>query len=177
MSTHGVGRRAPATRGGFHGVALRPAPVVLALALGLGASGPLAGCTAIGFGVGAMVDMSSGKGPAIRLATVPNGRRVTLWLQDGREVHGRFLGTRDSLATDVAADPQPDRWTAEGRGLRPVLLVSTHSGTEQIPAASVRRVSVPVMRGKVIGMLGGAAVDALMLVLAYEAAIAVGGFD
>ena len=124
----------------------------------------ITGCAAIGFGVGTLVDMSNGKGPANRLATVHTGRRVTLWLRDGRRLHGQFLGSRDSLSET----PSPVRPIGGERSVAPiraVLLLGTSHGIQQIPIQDVRRVSVPVVRGKVIGLISGLTMDALILVL------------
>ena len=49
--------------------------------------------------------------------------------------------------------------------LRAVLLLGTFHGIQQIPIQNVRRVSVPVARGKVIGLLTGLSADTLMLLL------------
>jgi hypothetical protein len=128
----------------------------------------LTGCTAIGFGVGALADMSSGKRSADRLVTVHTGTRVTLWLRDGRKLHGQYMGSRDSLSES----PALERPIGGERSMaRPgtVLLLGTSHGIEQIPIQDVSRVSVPVARGKVIGLVSGLAVDGVLLVLFFLA--------
>jgi len=188
------------------------APLALVLLCAL-TSIQLAGCTAIGFGLGSLIDMSSGKRTPDRLTGVRTGTRITLWLRDGRKLNGRFLGTRDSLsqadptaaqitadtlaapvaadtpaapvaadtpAAPVAADPSaaphaadpPAAPNAAGPPVvrHAVLLLDTNHGIQRIPAQDVRRVSVPVARGKVIGLVTGLSFDGLMLLLLIAAA-------
>lgn len=121
----------------------------------------LTGCTAIGFGVGALADMSSGKGTAGRLVTARTGTRVTMWLRDGRRLNGRFLGSRDSLSTSLPV--RPIGGVGASAPLRAVLILDTQQGVQQIPVQDVTRVSVPVARGKVIGLVSGLAVDGVMI--------------
>jgi len=128
------------------------------------ASIQLAGCTAIGFGVGALVDMSNGKGGADRLSTVATGTTVTIWLRDGRVVHGQFQGSADSLSENPPP-PAPGGGKQSATPLRAVLLLGTSQGTQQIPVQNVSRVSVPVARGKLIGFLSGLGVDVLLLLV------------
>lgn len=133
------------------------APLVL-VALAALLSAPLTGCTAIGFGVGAIVDSSVGKGSVDRLATVRPGTRVTMWLNDGRSLDGRYLGRRDSLSETPDSTRTAVNDGAAG-SLREVILLGTDEGVRQVPSGEVRRVSVPVVSGKVIGLLTGLAVD------------------
>jgi len=114
------------------------------------------GCTAIGFAVGARVDSRAGKGGPELLTKVKVGRPVTLFLRDGRKLEGRFSGwSRDSGAALSVADSMPLREES-------VKLV-TRSGEVTIHAEEIARVSVSVSRGKVTGLLAGAAVDALAI--------------
>jgi hypothetical protein len=84
------------------------------------------------------------------------GRPVTLFLRDGRKLVGRFSGwSRDSGAALSVADSMPLREES-------VKLV-TRSGEVTIHAEEIARVSVSVSRGKVTGLLIGAAVDALAI--------------
>ena len=122
----------------------------------------MTGCTAIGFGVGALVDRSEGKGPATRLAPVHTGSRVTLWLSDGRRLEGRLLGSRDSLS-EIPPSAASIRRELPNVPLRAVLLMGTNRGVEQIPIPDVTRVSVPVAGGKVAGSISGLALDVCML--------------
>jgi len=141
----------------------RLAPLVLVLLCAL-TSIQVTGCTAIGFGIGSLTDMSSGKRTPDRLAAVQTGTRITLWLRDGRKLHGRFLGSSDSLSEN----PSPTRPNGREASMAPlgaVLLIGTRHGIQQVPIQNVRRVSVPVARGKLIGLLGGLSVDLLMILL------------
>ncbi len=115
------------------------------------------GCTAIGFGVGAMADSRAGKGGPELLMNVKVGRWVTLFLRDGRKLEGRFSGwSRDSEAASSVADSKPLREES--------VKLATRSGEVTIHPEEIARVSVSVSRGKVIGLLVGAAVDALAIV-------------
>jgi hypothetical protein len=138
------------------------------VALGALASLLLAGCTAVGFGVGALADMSSGKQTVGGLADVRTGTSVTMWLRDGRKLHGQFLGCRDSLS----AKPLPAPTEAE-LGIRvpfrAVVVLGTRSGPEQIPFDLVERISVPVHRGKWIGTVVGILGDAFVVFVAWMA--------
>jgi hypothetical protein len=138
------------------------------LALVVMAALPLTGCTAIGFGVGAMVDRSEGKGPATRLARVHTGSRVTLWLSDGRRIARRLLGSRDSLSESPLSAPSIRR-EVPTVPLRAVLLMGTNRGVERVPIREVTRVSVSVAGGKVAGTISGLAVDACMLFVFVQA--------
>ena len=134
----------------------------------------LTGCTAIGFGIGALTDRANGKGTANRLVTVHTGTSVTMWLRDGRRLDGRFLGSRDSLSeTPLTQQPIGDAGSAPP--LRAVLLVGTNRGIQQILTQDVSRVSVPVMHGKVIGLISGLALDALFVYAIYQAAEGIAG--
>jgi hypothetical protein len=124
----------------------------------------LTGCTAIGFGVGALSDMSNGKRTPDRLDTMRTGTGITLWLRDGRKLHGRFLGSCDSLS-ESSPPVRPTSGDQSGAPLRAVLLIGTGHGVRQIPIQDVSRVSVPVARGKVIGLFTGLSVDTLMFLL------------
>lgn len=122
----------------------------------------LSGCTAIGFGVGAAVDQSRGKGTADRLSKVYTGTRATLWLRDGRKLQGRVLGSSDSLS-ETPPDLQPNLGKQPMAPLRAVLLLDTGQGIQQIPIQDVQRVTVPDARGKFIGVLGGLLLDIFIL--------------
>jgi hypothetical protein len=127
---------------------------VLALCAMLASS--IEGCTAIGFAMGARADSRAGKGGPELLTKVEVGRPVTLFLRDGRKLEGRFSGwSRDSGAALSVADSMPLREES-------VKLV-TRSGEVTIHAEEIARVSVSVSRGKVTGLLIGAAVDALAI--------------
>ena len=119
------------------------------------------GCTAIGFAMGARADSRAGKGGPELLTKEKIGRRVTLFLRDGRKLEGRFSGwSRDSGAASSAADGSPLREES--------VKLATRSGEVTIHAEEIARVSVSVSRGKVTGLLAGAAVDALAIaVFAY----------
>ena len=114
------------------------------------------GCTAIGFALGARADSRAGKGGPELLMKVKVGRPVTLFLRDGHKLEGRFLGwSRDSEATSSAAASLPLR----GKSVK----LATRSGEVTIPAEEIARASVSVSRGKITGLLIGAAVDALAI--------------
>ena len=136
------------------------------VALGALASILLAGCTAVGFGVGALADMSSGKQTVGELSRVRTGTRITMWLRDGGALDGQFLGCRDSLsATPLTVPPAGEL----GRvvPLRAVIILGSKAGPQQVPMDNVERISVPVVRGKVIGTLVGLLGDAYILYLAW----------
>jgi hypothetical protein len=116
------------------------------------------GCTAIGFGVGAVSDMKRGKGPASRLVEVPRGREVTVWLNDGRQLTGAFMGHEEARAP-AAAD--------SASILRTMILLETKAETLRIPVGDVDRVSVPVISGKVTGALVGVLIDGVVVVLVF----------
>jgi hypothetical protein len=127
---------------------------VLVLCVMLASS--IEGCTAIGFAVGAGADSRAGKGGPELLMKVKVGRRVTLFLRDGRRLEGRFSGwSRDSGAVSSAADSLPLR----GESVK----LATRSGEVTIHAEEIARVSVSVSHGKVTGLLAGAAIDALAI--------------
>jgi hypothetical protein len=114
------------------------------------------GCTAIGFAVGAGADSRAGKGGPELLMKVKVGRRVTLFLRDGRKLEGRFSGwSRDSGTASSVADSMPLREES--------VKLATRSGEVTIHAEEIARVSISVSRGKVTGLLAGAAVDALAI--------------
>ena len=124
----------------------------------------LTGCTAIGFGVGALVDMSNGKRAPDNLGPIRTGTDVTVWLRDGRKLDGQYMGRRDALSRDSTATPASsgDSTVAPAR---PSLLLATNNGTRQIAIEDVKRVSVPVARGKVFGLVHGATIDVLLILL------------
>jgi len=130
------------------------------------ASASLPGCTAVGFGIGAVRDAVTGKGPASRLVGVREGTRVTIWMRDGRRLHGRFEGysAPDSLltmaahATDATVTPS-----------KSMLLLRTGPGVEKLDVNDVTRVSVPVATGKIAGSIIGLAADAAMIAALYAA--------
>jgi hypothetical protein len=124
----------------------------------------LTSCTAIGFGVGALTDMSNGKRAPDKLGHVRSGTNITVWLRDGRKMDGQFMGSRDSVSVPAS----PDTASADASSVaqhRTLLLLATNHGTREIPIESVKRVSVPVVRGKVIGLLYGAGIDTLMVLM------------
>jgi len=127
---------------------------VLVLCVMLASS--IEGCTAIGYAVGARADSRTGKGGPELLMKVKVGRPVTLFLLDGRKLEGRFSGwSRDSGVVSSAADSLPLR--------KESVKLATASGEVTIHAEEIARVSVSVSRGKVTGLLVGAAVDALAI--------------
>ena len=138
----------------------RLAPLALTSLIAL-ASIQLSGCTAIGFGIGALVDAPNGKGPPGRLTGVSTGTLVTLSLHDGRKLQGRVLGSTDSLS-EVPPPVPPSGGRLEAP-LRAVLLLGTSDGVQQIPIENVKRVSVPDARGKAIGVLSGLALDVIFI--------------
>jgi hypothetical protein len=136
------------------------------VALGALASLLLAGCTAVGFGVGALYDMQGGKRTVGELASVRTGTSITMWLRDGRKLDGEFLGCRDSLgATPLTAPTDVERGSFVP--LRALVVLGTQSGPQQIPIDLVERISVPVVRGKVVGTLVGLLGDAWLFYLAW----------
>jgi hypothetical protein len=156
---------------------MRPAVAyALGAALGLLSSISIPGCSLIGFTGGAVSDMVEGKGHASRLLRVRSGVRITLWLVDGRKGNGVFEG---AFARDAASETEPVTPSngadatrsgdvaggAEGRASMPFdVVISYRDGVlDTIPAENIRRVSVPVARGKVIGTLVGVTIDALVV--------------
>ena len=127
---------------------------VLVLCLMLASS--IEGCTAIGFALGARADSRTGRGGPELSMKVKVGQPVTLFLRDGRKLEGRFSGwSRDSGVASSAADSLPLR--------KESVKLATGSGEVTIPAEEIARVSVSVSRGKVTGLLVGAAADALAI--------------
>lgn len=130
------------------------AATVLVLCVVLASS--IEGCTAIGFAIGAQADSRAGKGGPELLTNEKVGRPVTLFLRDGRRLEGRFSGwSRDSALASSADDSLPLR----GESVK----LATRSGEVTIHAQEIARVSVSVSRGKVAGLLAGAALDALTI--------------
>jgi hypothetical protein len=134
------------------------APVLLSLAI----LTAINGCTAVGFGIGAVSDATSGKGPPSRLVGVRTGVEITMWLTDGRKLHGVYRGNRApsgeavTLAQPAFRDAIPDA----------VILLETPEGVQEVPVGSVSRVSVPVAKGKVTGALIGLGLDAIVALAA-----------
>jgi len=127
---------------------------VLVLCVMLASS--IEGCTAIGFAIGAQADSRNGKGGPELLMKVKVGREVTLFLRDGRKLEGRFSGwSTDSGVASSAADSLPLRQES--------VKLATRSGDVTIHTADIAKVSVSVSRGKVTGLLVGAALDALAI--------------
>ena len=126
------------------------------------------GCTAVGFGIGAMTDEAGGKGPPSRLAGVRSGVEITMWLTDGRKLHGVYRGNRAS--SGEAASSAPAGVDLPGPPPGAVILLETKKVVQEIPASTVYRVSVPVAHGKVIGGLIGLVLDAA-IVLAVNAGL------
>jgi hypothetical protein len=139
-----------------HRLALLARVILIALA-----SIQLTGCTAIGFGLGAIVDASRGGGTADRLRGISTGTHVTLVLNDGQMLHGKFQGSADSLSETPPPVPPIGR-VAKGP-IRAVLLLGAKDGIHQIPTHGVSRVSVPDARGKGFGALLGLIVDSIMV--------------
>jgi hypothetical protein len=114
------------------------------------------GCTAIGFAVGARADSRNGKGGPELLMQVKVGQRVTLFLHDGRKLEGRFSGwSRDSVVASSAADSLLPR--------KGSVKLASGSGEVTIRPEEIASVSISVNRGKVTGLLVGAALDALAI--------------
>ncbi len=114
------------------------------------------GCTAIGYAIGARADSRTGKGGPELLMKVKVGQPVTLFLRDGRTLEGRFSGwSRDSEVAASAADDV----RLQGESVK----VATGSGEVMIHAEKIAGVSVKVSRGKVTGLLVGAALDVLAI--------------
>ena len=130
----------------------------------------LTGCTAINFGIGALVDTAAGKGPPSRLVMVKPGTSVTMWTNDGRKLHGKFLGSQDSLGGEAPVYAQASVNSYSAVPLRGILNLRTDRGVEQVPIQDVRRVSVPMARGKVIGLVTGVAADGMMIFIAWQVA-------
>ena len=129
----------------------------------------LTGCTAVGFGIGALSDMNNGKQSVGAFANVRTGTDVTMWLRDGRKLHGQFLGCRDSLSSTTLPMPA-DSELGKLVPFRAVIVLGNESGTQQVPIDLVERISVPVHRGKWIGTVVGICGDALLVFLAWIAA-------
>ena len=125
------------------------------------------GCTALGFGIGAAIDVDRGKGTASRLESVHKGTKVTVWLRDGGRVSGRFLGY-DPGETAVSIDPPAGSGSSPAPAGRHVLLEMEHE-TRRILVADVDHVSVPVSSGKVKGLLIGASLDAIFVLAFLQA--------
>jgi len=139
--------------------------VLLAIFASIGSSG----CTAIGFGTGALIDMGRGKGSASRLDGVRLYSRVTIWMHDGRKLDGIFLGREESSAA-AAATTQLASVDSLVALPRSVILLQTDQGTQKLPGNDVSRVSVPVASGKVTGALVGLGLDIAAVILASLAA-------
>ena len=144
----------------------RLAPLGLVLLCAL-TSIPLTGCTAIGFGIGALTDMSNGKRAPEKLGPIRSGTQITVWLRDGHKLDGQYMGRADSLSRDSTMTPAS---SADLTAVHtPSLLLATNHGTREIPIEDVKRVSVPVVRGKLVGLAGGATIDVLMILLLLAA--------
>jgi hypothetical protein len=116
----------------------------------------LQGCTVVGLISGSALDERNGHGGVEFLATVRTGRPVTLTLWDGRTVHGRYLGWhRDSTVTIPAGQ------MVSARGA--ILRIDTREGETEVPAEAVTRVAVAENGGKIIGLVAGLAMDAIVI--------------
>lgn len=148
-----------ASRGGQKEVALRARRVMrgaTALMLCAMLASTIEGCTAIGFAVGAASDARAGRGGPELLTAVKAGRPVTLLLRDGRKLQGRFAGwARDSVVAAPTADSLHPRWES--------VRLATGSGEVTIHTREIEKVYLSVSRGKVTGLLAGAAVDAVLV--------------
>ena len=138
----------------------RPLRCAVVAGLSLAMLAPLEGCTAIGFGVGAVADTKVGIGGIALLDSSRVGQRVRLGLRSGHRVEGRFAGwSRDSLGSVAMLDTLP------GRRARTPFADSL--GDAAIPADSISTVSTTQNSFKVVGLLVGITLD----VLAYRAAV------
>jgi hypothetical protein len=135
------------------------------------------GCTAVGFGIGAVIDETSGKGPPSRLVGVRSGVEITMWLTDGHKLSGVYRGNRQSSG-EAATPAQPAGTDALASPAGVVILLETREGVQEVPVSSVWRVSVPVAKGKVTGALIGFGLDAIVALAAFAAtgAASEGGF-
>lgn len=123
------------------------------------------GCTALGFTLGAFIDMENGKDSPERLVRVKPGTRITLWTADGGKHDGRFAGLTGA-DDSLLVGPQPP--LPDGARIR----IDGDLLQQSFRADSVTRISVPVVRGKVIGTLVGVAADVIILAVVVEAAYA-----
>jgi len=123
------------------------------------------GCTAIGFGIGAVIDETGGKGPPSRLVGVRSGVEITMWLTDGRKLNGVYRGNRASNGEAATLVQPVFRDAIPGA----VILLETREGVQEVPVSSIWRVSVPVARGKVTGALIGLSLDAIVALAAIAA--------
>ena len=122
----------------------------------------LTGCSLAGLVFGSIADEAAGKGTANRLVTVRPGTSVTMWLTDGSRLHGRFLGSRDSIS-EAPPSVRSSGVKRTAGALHAVILLGTDRGVRQVPIDDVSRVSVPVKRGTVIGLVSGVVMDGLIL--------------
>ena len=120
------------------------------------------GCTAVGFGLGAVGDNVSGKGSTSRLAGVRTGVEITMWLTAGDKLSGVYRGNR-AASGEAATSALPASTDSLAPPPGSVILLETREGVQEIPVSSVLRVSVPVASGKVIGTLVGLALDVLIV--------------
>jgi hypothetical protein len=88
---------------------MRESPAAAVTAAILAAALPLAGCTLIGLGIGALVDRgSAGKRkpvPTVSVTTLDEGRAIELTLRDGSLITGRYQGLEP-----VPEKPYGERW-------------------------------------------------------------------
>lgn len=127
-----------------------------ALVLCAALASSLDGCTAIGFAVGARADSRAGSGGPELLVQVKVGHPVTLFLRDGRRLDGRFSGwSRDSGGVASPGRGVPLR----GDSVR----LATSTGEVAVHAEEIASVLVSVNRGRVTGLLVGAALDAIAI--------------
>lgn len=116
---------------------------ILALAL---AGGGLAACTAIGYGVGALIDKGKDKkvkpvGGAQDVETLPPGTAVELQLHDGRVLRGRYQGLDWTRADDY-----PSRYEAARRSLAAEVTLP-----ELGPGARIAVTNGTVAEGELLG--------------------------
>jgi hypothetical protein len=126
------------------------------------------GCTAVGFGIGAVIDETSGKGPPSRLVGVRTGVEITMWLTDARKLSGVYRGSRASSG-EAATSTQPSGADPLAAPPGTVILLETREGVQEVRVSSIWRVSVPVARGKVTGALIGLSLDAIVALAAIAA--------
>jgi len=94
---------------------------ILGGALALLLLGSLSGCSLVGLGLGSVIDSNNRVGPAACLATTRAGRPVSVLLDDGRVVHGVFMGTEELPVDEYAVAYEAWRRSSASHSRMPML--------------------------------------------------------
>jgi hypothetical protein len=115
-------------------------------------------CTAVGYGLGAVVD-SGEKARFAPSAAEPapfaQGQRVRIVLKDGAVAEGQYRGTHTSTPSGESGSSQVHVVRLEERG---------RSGTRDVPVDHVARIESRPKSGRTTGLILGALIDVASII-------------